>query len=94
MNLGFKSEDWLIAGLGSAVLIALVLTFIITPVYEAGASHIIDGLLGALTIAMGYKFGKSMPQQAGDPKIGQQTESTTTVKASSTLPSTLPTEVK
>ena len=84
MTFGFKSEDWLIAGLGTAVLIALVLAFIVKPVYEAGASHIIDGLLGALTIAMGYKFGKSMPQQAGDPKSGQTSESTTTVKATST----------
>jgi len=52
------------------------------PSYEKAAWFIIGAFSTAFGTVMGYKFGKSMPQQANDPKAGATTVSDTRVTSS------------
>ena len=70
-----KSESWIIAELGAALLLVTVLCFFRLPVYEKGAWFIIGAFVSAFNLVMGYKFGKGMPEQAGDAKPGQASKS-------------------
>lgn len=79
-----KSESWLIIQFSLVLLAFGTLSFFFTPVYEKGAWEIMTIFSTALGTMMGYKFGKSMPQQSGDVKPGQATESVTTTKTAST----------
>lgn len=71
-----KNEDWVILWLLTAVMILALLSFARVPAYEKAIEHISDALSGSLLTVIGYKFGRSMPQQANDPKPGQQQTST------------------
>ena len=70
-----KSESWLIIQLGAALLLLGLLSFFVVPSYEKGAWFVMGAIYGAFNAVIGYKFGRSMPQQASDPKIGQTSES-------------------
>ena len=73
-----KSEHWIIFGLGGGLMIMALLSFFRVPLYEKAAWFIIGTFASAFTMVIGYKFGKAMPEQAGDPKLGQTSETTTT----------------
>lgn len=66
MNPPMKSESLIIIEL--LVLLALfgVLSFYQVPVYEKGAWLTISMFASLASLVLGYKFGRSMPQQAGD----------------------------
>jgi hypothetical protein len=70
-----KSESYIILELGAALLLLGVLCFIITPVYEKGAWFVIGTMSNGFSLVLGYKFGRSMPQQATDIKPGQDSQS-------------------
>jgi hypothetical protein len=67
----FKSDTWFIIEV--AVILAALgfLSFWQVPVYEKGAAMIMTVFADALKVLLGYKFGKSMPQQSTDAKPGQ-----------------------
>jgi hypothetical protein len=79
-----KSESWIVLELGAALLGLAVLSFFRVPSYEKAAWFIIGAFSTAFGTVMGYKFGKSMPQQANDPKAGATTVTDTHV--ASTVP--------
>jgi hypothetical protein len=73
-----KAESWIIMELGVALFILALLSFIWTPSYEKGAWFAIGVFSNGLNLVLGYKFGKGMPEQVGDPKSGRATTSQTT----------------
>jgi hypothetical protein len=73
---GMKSESWIIVELGAALLLLACLCFFRLPIYEKGAWFIIGAFVAAFNLVMGYKFGKGMPEQAGDAKPGQSSQTT------------------
>ena len=85
-----KSENWIIIGLGAVLLVLAVLSFFMIPKYEKGAWFTVNVFSSALSTVIGYKFGRSMPQQASDPKSGQ----TSLTKVESTVSSPEPVEQK
>jgi sugar phosphate permease len=74
---GMKSESWLIVELGAALLAMALLSFFFVPAYEKGAWYVIGVFATALGTVIGYKFGKGMPEQAGEPKPGQTSKTDT-----------------
>lgn len=79
-----KSENWLILQIGSAIFVLTLLSFWFLPIHLAGVSLGFALLGDAFKVLLGYKFGRSMPQQPGDVRTGQATESETTTKTKST----------
>jgi hypothetical protein len=74
-----KSESWLIVQFGAALLALGLLSFFVVPAYEKGAWAIMTGFLTAMGTVMGYKFGRSMPQQSTDAKPGQTSQVQTSI---------------
>ena len=60
--------------------------FIWEPKYALGVGVILTALAQALANSIGSESGRKMPQQAGDPKPGQTTESETSTKSSAPPP--------
>ena len=81
-----KSENWLIVELGACVMALAVMAFFLEPRYEKCVWFIAGVLCTQFGNVMGYKFGKSMPQQAGDPKTGQTGQTETTTHATADTP--------
>ena len=81
-----KSENWLIVEFGAALLILALLAFFYQPQYEKAVWFIIGAFTTQLGNVVGYKFGKSMPEQKGDPKTGQASKSETTTTTSTATP--------
>jgi hypothetical protein len=82
-----KSDSWLVIELGGALLFVAVLSFFLNPVYVKSVDRITDVLAIAFTSVISYKFGRSMPQQVGDPKAGQSSRSEVITKSSVPTPS-------
>ena len=76
-----KSESCLIIELGAVLLILAGLSFFFTPAYEKAVWFIIQAVSAALSTVIGYKFGRSMPEQSGDAKPGQSSTSQVTTKS-------------
>ena len=74
-----KSETWLIIQIGVAIFILTLLSFWFMPVHLAGVSLGFALLGDAFKVLLGYKFGKSMPQQSTDAKPGQTSEAQTKI---------------
>ena len=74
-----KSENWLIVELGAALLVLALLSFFFTPAYEKSAWFITGVIASQFANVIGYKFGRSMPQQASDPKASQKSASETKI---------------
>lgn len=76
------SDNGIIAGL--LVVLALIcgLAYFFKPADNETVRVVVHVLELSLTTIMGYKFGRSMPQQANDPKAGQsaQTEIKTKIE--------------
>ena len=85
-----KSESCLIIEFALALLLLGVLSFFFIPVYEKGLSAALTTFQSALIGLLGYKFGRSIPQQTGDAKPGQQTKSETTTTVASPAPEPSP----
>jgi hypothetical protein len=83
-----KSESWLIIQFALVLLIFGVLSFFFSPVYEKGAWAVMTGFMTALGTIMGYKFGRSMPQQLTDANPGQASQSTTDIQTIPDPPAT------
>jgi protein-S-isoprenylcysteine O-methyltransferase Ste14 len=88
MNKDMSGDSWLVVELGLALLVITVFSFFFSPTYAKSVDRITDVLAIAFTSVISYKFGRTMPQQASDPKVGQA--STSDVHQSSTQ---LPPEV-
>jgi hypothetical protein len=75
-----KSEtNWIIAGLMFSLLAVTVMGFFLTPAYEKMV-WFAGGVFGTqLANVLGFKFGRSMPQQSTDAKPGQTSETQTTI---------------
>ena len=73
---GMKSESYIIIELGGALLFLGCLSFFFVPAYEKGAWLVINIISSGLAMVLGYKFGKGMPEQAGDAKPGQSSQTT------------------
>lgn len=78
-----KSNSWVVVELGAGLLLAMGLSFFVSPAYEKGVWLILGALVMAFGNAMGTKSGAAMPAQAGDVKPGQDSKSTTTVETQS-----------
>jgi sugar phosphate permease len=81
-----KSESWIIAELGGALVLLAGLSFFYTPVYEKGAWFVMGAFVAGFNLVLGYKFGKGMPEQAGDAKPGQASQSKTTSETTTQAP--------
>lgn len=81
-----KSESWIIVELGAALLFFGALSFFFIPAYEKGAWFALGVFSNGFSLVLGYKFGKGMPEQAGDPKAGAS--STTTIQTIAPAPET------
>ena len=81
-----KSESWIIAELGGALLLLAAMSFFLTPSYEKGAWFVIGVFASGFSLVLGYKFGKGMPDQAGDAKPGQASQTESTSKVSTQAP--------
>ena len=75
-----KSENWLIIELEASLVVLALLSFFFTPAYEKAAWFIIGVLGTQLANVIGYKFGRSMPQQVGDPRAGETVKAQTSVQ--------------
>jgi hypothetical protein len=64
-----KSEDYIIAGLGACLFALALLSFFFNPAYEKAVWFLVGVFATAFGTVVGYKFGKSMPQQAADDKL-------------------------
>jgi hypothetical protein len=76
---GVKDETKLIIGTGFAILLLTLLSFWNSPIYTAGVALGFSLLGDAFKILFGYLFGRSLPQQIGDAKPGQTSESNTKI---------------
>ena len=81
-----KSESWIIAELGAALLLLSILCFFMTPAYEKGAWFVMGVFASGFSLVLGYKFGKGMPEQAGDAKPGQASQTKTTSETTTQAP--------
>ena len=72
-----KSENWIIVELGSALLLLTILGFFRTPAYEKLVWFAAGTFSSQFCAVVGYKFGRSLPQQVGDAKPGQSSRTTT-----------------
>lgn len=84
-----KSESWLIVQVGMVLAILTGLCFFVQPVYEKGAWAGLVVFSSAFSGLLGYKFGRSMPQQSTDAKPGQTSEVQTKI-ATTPEPPALP----
>ena len=77
-----RSESWLIIELGGALVLLALISFFYEPKYEKAVWFIMGVIASQFANVVGYKFGRSLPQQVGDPKAGQSSSSeiTSTVK--------------
>jgi hypothetical protein len=81
-----KSESWIIAELGCALLLLAILSFFRAPIYEKGAWFVMGAFVAGFNLVLGYKFGKGMPEQAGDAKPGQASQTKTTSETTTQAP--------
>ena len=72
-----SGDSLLIVELGLALLLMGAFSVFFSPAYAKAFDRITEVIAFAFTSAVVYKWGRSMPQQAGDPKPGQTSESTT-----------------
>ena len=86
MKSEMSGDSWLILELGAALLAMALFSVFFTPSYPKAFDRITDVLAFAFTAAVTYKWGRSMPQQASDPKPGQTSQSTVTTQAPDILP--------
>jgi hypothetical protein len=78
MAIEMKSESWIIVELIVLMFVLGILSFFFVPAYEKGAWMVMGAIWTALSTILGYKFGKNMPQQLGDPRQGQSSTAATT----------------
>ena len=90
MNEKMSGDSWLVVELGMALLLLAILSFFFIPAYAKAMDRVTDVIAIAFTAVISYKFGRSMPQQAGDPKPGQSSQSSVTTKADTPLDSKVP----
>jgi hypothetical protein len=83
-----KSESWIVIELLLILLALGGLSCFFVPAYEKGFWYITGAMGGALSVVLGYKFGRSMPQQATDAKPGQTSQTSSQV---TTIPEPPPT---
>jgi len=81
-----KSESWIVAELGAALLFLGLLSFFFVPAYEKGSSLVMDCFKVGFGLVLGYKFGKGMPEQAGDAKPGQTSQTKSVIETTSQAP--------
>jgi hypothetical protein len=86
-----KSENWIILEFAAILASFGVLSFFMVPAYEKGGWEVMMIFSTGLGTVLGYKFGKNMPQQSGDAKLGQTTQSETKVTTIPVPPSAGPT---
>jgi hypothetical protein len=79
-----KGDSWLILELVVILAAFGLVSFWYTPVYGAGVTFVTAIFADALKVLLGYRFGRSMPQQAGQPVAGQTSQSTTTIETQNT----------
>jgi hypothetical protein len=75
-----KSESIIAIELGAFLLLLSVMSFFFVPAYEKGVWLGIVAFSNGFSLVLGYKFGKGMPEQAGDAKLGQSSQTETTSK--------------
>ena len=61
-------------------------SFVWTPAYEKGAWFVMGAFVAGFNLVLGYKFGKGMPEQAGDAKPGEASQTETTRKTTTQAP--------
>jgi hypothetical protein len=85
-----KSETWIIIELGACLMALALLSFFFTPSYEKTVWFVVNVFATALGTVMGYKFGRSMPQQSTDAKPGQSSQTDSRVITVPELPPATP----
>jgi len=79
-----KGDSWLILEITVILATFGLISFWFIPVYASGTVLVMTIFADALKVLLGYKFGRSMPAQAGDAVPGQSFQSTTTTETVST----------
>jgi hypothetical protein len=69
-----KSENWIIVELGACLMGLALLSFFYTPSYEKAVWFLIGVFATQFGNIMGYKFGRSLPQQTTDARPGQTSQ--------------------
>ena len=88
-----KPEYWLVMYLLAILATLGGMSFFVSPVYGAGVQLVMDVLKYALVSIISFLFGRSLPEQIGDPKPGQSGETTSkteTTKTATAEPSPAP----
>ena len=88
-----KPEYWLVMYLLGILAALGVTSFFVAPVYATGVQLVMDVLKYALVSIISFLFGRSLPEQIGDPKPGQSGETTSkteTTKTATAEPSPAP----
>jgi hypothetical protein len=85
-NPPMKSEDKIIWGLLAALILICAFSYWRVPAYPDNARLIAEALVTSFGTVCGYKFGKNMPAQATDPRVGQSSTSEVTTKAEAEPP--------
>ena len=81
-----KGDSWLILELVVILAAFGLVSFWYVPIYASGTVMVMTIFADALKVLLGYRFGRSMPQQAGGAVSGQASTSTTTVETVSPDP--------
>ena len=79
-----KPEYWLVIFLFLAWTSLGVLSFFRGPTYASGVETTMEVLKYALVSLMSFLFGRTLPEQVGDPKPGQTTTKQTQTSSSVT----------
>ena len=94
-EIGVKPEYWLVMYLLGILATLGAMSFFVAPVYATGVELVMDVLKYALVSIISFLFGRSLPEQVGDPKPGQTgatTSKTETTKTAAETPNAVPAE--
>jgi len=81
-----NSNQWIaLECLGVLAIIGLA-SFFWEPKYGVGLGMIIGAIIAALNNALGVQSGSHLPEQAGDAKLGQSSQTETTSKTTTQAP--------
>ena len=81
-----SGASWIVLECLIALVVFGAFSFFVKPAYEFGVGLIIGALISTLNNAAGVKSGSSMPEQPGDPKPGQTSQSETNTKIETAPP--------
>lgn len=86
MGSKMNSNQWIALECLVGLIVIGLAAFFWKPQYEFGAGAVITALVSALNNSLGVQSGSKMPEQAGDPKPGQSSQTKSTVEVNKQAP--------